>query len=69
MLLYTLTKKFMDTCYIHLVSYCFIKWWGGLMAKTLVWNQGDQGSIPFINKYYMWNMYICIYTLYMCVNV
>ncbi len=32
---------------MHLVSYYFTKWWGGLMAKTLVWNQGDQGLIPF----------------------
>jgi len=30
-----------------------IKWWGGLMAKTLVWNQGSQGSIPFTNIYYV----------------
>jgi hypothetical protein len=44
MLLYTLTWKFKETCkYVKLVSYCFTKWWGGLMAKTLVWTQGDQG--------------------------
>jgi hypothetical protein len=43
MLLYTLTKKFMkvqgnmlNVSCMQLISYCFTKWWGGLMAKTLM---------------------------------
>jgi hypothetical protein len=71
MLLYTLTKKFMEIqryMLIHLVSYYFTKWLGDLMAKPLVWNQGTQGLFP-LPIYIMWSMYICIYILHMCVNV
>jgi len=53
---------------MHLVSYCFTKWWGGLMVKTWVWSQGEQGSTPFANIYYVKYVYLYI-TLYMCVNV
>jgi hypothetical protein len=42
---------------MHLVSYYFTKWWGGLMAETLVWSQGDPGSIPFNNIYYVEYVY------------
>jgi hypothetical protein len=38
------------------------------MAKTLVWNQGGQGIIPFTDIYYVKYAY-SYYTLYMCVNV
>ncbi len=37
----------------------FTKWWGSLMVKTLVWSQGDENFIPFINIYYV--EYICLY--------
>jgi len=53
---------------MHLVSYCFTKWCGGLIVKTLVWNQRYQGSTP-LPTYIMWNMYIHKYILYICVNV
>jgi hypothetical protein len=43
--------KFNETCNMHLVSYCFTKWCVCLMAK--IWNQKDQGSIPFTNIYYV----------------
>jgi hypothetical protein len=66
MLLYTLTKKLMDTCEIHLVSYFFTKWWGGLMAKTLLSNQRNQGLIPFTNIYYVENVYLYIYLVHVC---
>jgi hypothetical protein len=46
---------------MHFVPYCFTKWCGGLMVKTLVWNQGDQGSIPLTNIYYVEYVYIYIY--------
>jgi hypothetical protein len=39
---------------------------GGLMAKTLVRNQKDQGSIPFINIYYVEYVYLYIYFVYLC---
>jgi hypothetical protein len=64
MLLYTLTKHFMKVQRNMLNPFCiilFTKWWGGLMAKTLVWNQGDQGSIPFTNIYYVEGLHV-----YMC---
>jgi hypothetical protein len=67
MLLYSLTKTFMEIQGYMLNPFgiiMFIKWRGDLMAKTLVWNQRDQGLIPFTNTYYV--EYICIYTLYMC---
>ncbi len=51
---------------MHLVSYCFIKWCGGLMAKTLVWNQRDQGSIPLTNIYDVKNVYSYIYHVHVC---
>jgi hypothetical protein len=51
---------------MHLVSYYFIKRWGGLIANTLVWSQGDQCSIPFTNIYYVEYIYIYIYLVYVC---
>jgi len=38
------------------------------MVKTWVWSQGEQGSTPFANIYYVKYVYLYI-TLYMCVNV
>ncbi len=46
--------------------YCFTKWWGGLMVKTLVWNQGDKCSIPFTNIYYVEYVYLYIYLVHVC---
>jgi hypothetical protein len=49
MLLYTLTKKFMEVQRNMLNAFdlkLFYKVVGSSMSKTLVWNQGDQGSIP-----------------------
>jgi hypothetical protein len=61
MLLYTLTKNFIEIqgnmLNVHLVSYCFTKWCSGLMAKTLVWNQKNQSSIPLTNTYYVKYVY------------
>jgi len=37
----------------------FYKVVGGLMAKTSVWNQRNQGSIPFTEIYYV--EYVCLY--------
>jgi hypothetical protein len=68
-LLYTLTKKIMEVQKNMLSAfgiYCFTKWWGGLMAKTLVWSQGDQGSIPFTNIYYVEYVYLYIYLVHVC---
>ncbi len=62
MLLYTLTKKFIEAqrnIQMH------TKWCGGLMAKTLVWNQ-DQGSIPLTNIYYVEYVYLYIYFVHLC---
>ncbi len=71
MLLYTLTKKFIEIqenmLNVHLVSYCFTKWCNGLMVKTLVCSQETKVQSPLPNT--MWSMYICIFTLYICVNV
>jgi hypothetical protein len=36
------------------------------MAKTLVWNQGDQGLILFINIYYVEYVYSYIYLVHVC---
>jgi len=37
------------------------------MDKTLMWNQGDQGSIPFItNIYYVEYVYSYIYIVHLC---
>jgi hypothetical protein len=72
MLLYTLTENFMEVQKYMLnpfVSYCFTKWWGGLMAKTLVWNQGDQGLVPLSQHILCGICIVCIYILYMCVDV
>jgi hypothetical protein len=44
MLLYTLKIYFIEVQKNILNAfgiYCFTKWCGGLMAKTLVWSQGD----------------------------
>jgi len=38
---------------MHLISYCFAKWCGGLMANVLVWIQQVQGLIPLTNIYYV----------------
>jgi hypothetical protein len=51
---------------MHVVSYCFTKWCGGLMAKTLVWNQRDQSSIPFTNIYYVEYVYLYIHLVHVC---
>jgi hypothetical protein len=34
------------------------------MAKTLVWSQGNQGSIPFTNIYYVQYVYSYMYPIY-----
>jgi hypothetical protein len=36
------------------------------MATTLVSNQGDQGSIPFINIYYVEYVYLYIFLAHVC---
>jgi hypothetical protein len=36
------------------------------MAKTLVWSQGDQGSIPFTNIYYVEYVYLYTYLVHVC---
>jgi hypothetical protein len=36
------------------------------MAKTLVWNQGNQGSIPFTKIYYVEYVYSYTYFVYVC---
>jgi hypothetical protein len=36
------------------------------MAKTLVWNQGNQGSILFTNIYYVEYVYLYIYLVHVC---
>ncbi len=70
MLLYTLTKKFIQVQINMLnpfVIIFFTKWCGGLMAKTLMWSQGDQGSIPLTNIYYVEYVYLYIYIYCTCV--
>jgi hypothetical protein len=42
----------------------FTKWCGGLMAKTFMWSQGDQGSIPLTNIYYVEHAYLYIYLVH-----
>jgi hypothetical protein len=66
-------KKFMEVqrnmsnAFGIILFYKVVGWFDG---QDIVWNEEDQGSIPFTNIYYMWSMHICIYTLYnMCVNV
>jgi hypothetical protein len=49
-----------------LVSYCLTKWCDGLMIKTLVGNERDQGSIPFTNIYYVEYLYLYIYLIHVC---
>jgi hypothetical protein len=44
----------------------FYKIVGGLMANTLVWNQRDQGLIPFTNIYYVEYVYLYIYFVHVC---
>jgi hypothetical protein len=51
---------------MHLVSYRFTKWCGGLMVKTLVWNKGDKGSIFLTNIYYVEYVYLYIYLVHVC---
>jgi hypothetical protein len=36
------------------------------MVKTLVWNQGNQGSFPFTNIYYVEYVYLYIYLIHAC---
>jgi hypothetical protein len=60
MLLYTLTKTFMEVQRNMLNAFglkLFYKVVGSSMSKTLVWNQGDQGSIPSTNIYYVKYLY------------
>jgi hypothetical protein len=67
MLLYSLAKTFMEIQVYMLNPFgiiMFTKWWSGLMAKTLVWNQKDQGSIPFTNTYYVEYVYLYIYLVH-----
>ncbi len=58
MLLYTLTQKKSLKHVKFILIILFTKWCDGLMAKTLVWSQGDQGSIPFTNIYYVEYIYL-----------
>jgi hypothetical protein len=72
MLLYTLTKKFIQVQINMLnpsVTIFSTKLCGGLMAKSLVWNQRDQGSIPYTNIYYVEYIYLYIYIVhvYKCI--
>ncbi len=53
---------------MHLVSYCFIKWCGDLMAKHWCEAKDIKTQSP-LPTYIVWSMYTHIYTLYMCVNV
>ncbi len=46
---------------MDLLLYYFTKWCGGLMAKTLVWSQRHQGTIPLTNIYYVEYFYLYIY--------
>jgi hypothetical protein len=71
MLLYTLTKNFMEVQGYMLNPFgiiMFKKWWGGLMAKTMCGTKETKVQFLLVT-YTMWSMYICIYTLHMCVNV
>jgi hypothetical protein len=69
MLLYTLTKNFIEIqgnmLNVHLVLYCFTKC-SGFMAKTFVWSQRYQSSIPLTNIYYVEYVYPYIYLVHMC---
>jgi hypothetical protein len=70
MLLYTLTKQFMEVQGYMLNPFGII-----FIYKVVGWFDGqDIGVKPRKPKfplltYIMWTMYICVYTLYMCVNV
>ncbi len=69
MLLYTLTKKIIEVQKNMLNAFgiiLFYKWCDGLMVKTLVWSQRDQGSIPITNMYYVEYVYWHIYLVHMC---
>jgi hypothetical protein len=57
MLLYTLTKNFIEVQgnmlnAFGIIMFYNVLWCDGLIAKTLMWSQGDQGSIPLFNIYY-----------------
>jgi len=69
MLLYTLTKNFIEIQGNMLNAFgiiYFTKWCSALMAKTLVWNQKDQGSISLTNIYYVEYVYLYIYLVHVC---
>jgi hypothetical protein len=69
MLLYTLTKNFMeDQKYMLnpfgvILFYKVVGWFDG---RNIVWNQVDQGSIPFTNIYYVEYVYLYIYFVHVC---
>jgi hypothetical protein len=72
MLLYTLTKKFMEVQGSMLNSFGI-----ALFYKAMGWFDGQDIGVeprkpkfnPLLPTYTMWNMYIRIHTLYMCVNL
>jgi hypothetical protein len=51
---------------MHLILYCFTKLCDGLMVKTLMWNQGDQSSMPLTNIYYVECVCSYIYIVHVC---
>jgi hypothetical protein len=64
MLLYTLTKKFMEV-QRNMLNACDII----LFYKVVGWFDGQDNSVEPLPTYTMWNMYIHKYTLYMYVNI
>jgi hypothetical protein len=69
MLLYTLTKKFMEV-QIYMLNpfgiilfYKVVGWFDGQDIGVV---QGDQSSIPFTNMYYVEYVYLYIYIVHVC---
>jgi hypothetical protein len=61
MLLYTSINFFMEVQTNMLNTFGIIllyKMMNGLMPKTLMWSQGNQGSIPSTNIYYVEYVYL-----------
>jgi hypothetical protein len=71
MLLYTLTKKFIEVqgkmlnAFSIILFYKVMWWFDGKNIDQCGTNETKVQS-PFLT-YVMWNMYIYIYTLYICV--
>ncbi len=63
-----ISRKHVKCIWYHII---FTKWWGGLMAKSiLVWNHKDQSLIPFTNIYYVEYAYSYLYLIhvYKCIE-